>query len=156
MVTVEFEAVGRAKGLAQGVKVSCWDLECSLAHLAREMRVDRSGQVINGRTLAEVGMDDDPQLLELFKNAVNSRLTHFGVARLNRAGQDVRGQVPANFGEHLGDCPFRGSDAMSVLSNRRQQGIDRIDLLWHNSTLRPRGSSSSANSLETCLLRQRW
>ena len=76
-------------------------LEHRPAGLADQMAVGLGGQVVGGRAVAQVGVDDDPEPLELVEVAVDGREVDVG-----GRGLDLGGQL---FGRAVAGGPRRGS-----------------------------------------------
>lgn len=74
-----------AFGEAHEQLVGCF--EGVAAVLADEVTVRAGGQVVRGRSMSEMGMDDDPEALELFQVAIDGRQVHVRGSRLDDGGQ---------------------------------------------------------------------
>ena len=81
----------------QAVEVVLGGLDHRPARFAHEMPVRLRGQVIEGRSVPEVSMDDDSEPLELVEVPVDGRQVDVGSAGLDLGSQLFGGPVPRTF-----------------------------------------------------------
>ena len=79
-------------GEADEQLVGC--LDRAAAVLAHEMAMGAGGQVVGGRAVPEVGMDDDPEPFELLEVPVDGGEVDVGSSRLDD-GRQILGAVMA-------------------------------------------------------------
>ena len=69
------------------------------------MGVRTGSEVICGRTVALVGMDDDAHLLELFEVPIDRRQGDVGSLRLDHLGQSLCGPMTRSIEEGVEEKP---------------------------------------------------
>jgi hypothetical protein len=90
---VDAEAVLRHRRLAQLGEQRRGDLGEAPAAFADEMAVVDRSHVVDRRSVAEVGVGDDAELLELLEIAVDGRRVDIWSSGLDRARERLRGRV---------------------------------------------------------------
>ncbi len=71
-----------------------WHIDDRSARLADEVAVRVTSEVVRRRTVTEMRMDDDAELLQLFKISIDRRDMHVGRPRLHRQCQILGGHMP--------------------------------------------------------------
>ena len=112
-------------------------LERCAALIAREMTVDRSGQVVHGGVLIEVRVHDDLKRLELFEDSIDRRWTDVRLALLYFVGDLVGREVTLGGDEDFSHCPLRDRCAPISSSNRRDDLVHVVLRFSHGKTLWP-------------------
>jgi len=137
VMTIQQETEGLLQVLAQHVEMGGGDLEGRTALLAREVTVDRTGQVVHRSVLIEVRVHDDLQRLELLEDSIDGRRAHVRLAFLDFVGDLVGREVTGCAYEDLGDGPLGDRGASVSPSDRRDDLVDVAVKVNHGKTLCP-------------------
>ena len=101
VVGVDLEAVSRLCRSGQAVEDLRGYFDADTALFADEVTVGAGGEVVGGRAVGEMGVDDDAQLFELIEVAVNGGEVGVGGLGLDLGGQLFGGPVPGLIDEGL-------------------------------------------------------
>ena len=100
------------------------NLEHGTALFAGQVSVHRSRDVIDGRVLVEVGVDDDPQLLELFEDPVHGGGADVGLELLDLVGDLVGSLVAGGADQDLGEGPLGHRDPVGRSTDGGEDLLD--------------------------------
>lgn len=116
MVRVDGKAELRFRGIGQSGEQGIWSLNHLAAGFADEVPVRRSRQVIGGRPVAKVRVNDDTQPLQLIEVPVNSRQVDIRCLRLDRRRQILCRVVAVAIEENPQEKAPRRCDPSPVLA----------------------------------------
>ena len=95
MVRVDGEGELRLGRPGQATEELVGRLDHGAAHLTDEMAVGRRGEVVRGRAVAKMGVDDDAKAFELFEVPVDRRQVDIGGLVLHLGRQLLGGPMSA-------------------------------------------------------------
>jgi hypothetical protein len=85
------------------------------------------GQVVGSRPVPEMGVDHDPEPLEIVEVPVDRRDVHLGRERLDLGTQLLRGAMAFGIEQGPKQQHPRARDPSTSFSEQRQRTLDRID-----------------------------
>jgi hypothetical protein len=124
VMTVQKKTEGLLKVFAQEVEMGGGNLDGRAALVAREMTVDRTGQVVHRGVLIQMGVHDDLECLELLEDSIDGRGTDVGLALLHFVRDLVGREMAVRGDEDLRDRALRDRGPAVRSANRRDNLID--------------------------------
>lgn len=124
MGSVEAEAVGRLDGPAQRGQRPLRHGDDLPAGLAHQVVVQIVGQVVRGRPVAEVDVDDHAEISEGVEAAVDRRAVDVGVLSLDVSSQIFGGDVTRGVEQGGDDRPAGGGDPPPSLSEQAEDALE--------------------------------
>ena len=123
---IDPEAVVTLGGAGQGPEEILGSLEHGPARLADEMAVRLRRQMVRGRAVPEMGMDDDPEPLQFVQVAVDGRQVDVGSGSLDRGRQLFGRPVGASLEEAAEQQASGGGDPTPVRPHQVENMLNRI------------------------------
>jgi hypothetical protein len=100
VVGIDIKAELRLGVLRQAPKQLIWSLHRKAAVLTDEVAVSAGRQVVRGRAMPEMGVDDHAQFLQLVEIAIDRREVHVGGLGLDLVGNVLGCAVAGAVEEH--------------------------------------------------------
>ena len=126
MLGFELESVGLAQLAAELFERFIGNLDHSRAGLAHEMVVSVVGEVVDGRSVPEVYVFDDAEVLQVVQKAIHRRLVDVGERGLDRRGELFGSWMVSVFEQRVQDGPPRVRDPSPVGPQLCQDLIDPL------------------------------
>ena len=99
------------------------------AVFAHEVAMGTGGQVVRGRTMPEMGMDDDAEPLQLLEVAIDGRQVHVGGPRLDDGGEVLGAVVARVVEDGLEEQAPRVRDPPAALADQGEDVVDGADVV---------------------------
>ena len=129
MPRVDLEPVPFTCRVSQGGEELVWCLHGRPTVLADEVAVGAFGQMVGSWAVAEVGVDDYAQLLQLLEVPIDGGQSDIRCLGLDRLGQLFSRPVARTVEQCLEEQPPGAGDPAAVLANQSQHVFHGVDLM---------------------------
>lgn len=117
-MTIKLETQGRIEFPREPVEDVRGDFEGHVAHFTGHVGVGASREVVHGRRVTSVGVDDEVEAFEFFQDSIDGGGTHVGSKLLDPTCHLVGRYVIIGHDEDFDHGPLGSGDALGVAAQR--------------------------------------